>query len=135
MGSGPGLGLLPLVTSLAPHKTVRRTHTLFGPLHGAWAALSGVAASGYEIHHGQTAQHPAMAAQGDVAREVIPGLAWQNAAGNVLGVYLHGLFEDPAVLHALFGARAPTLDDVFDRLADALEAAAEPGFLNHLAGL
>ncbi len=38
----------------------------FGPLAGPWAALSGVAVQGYEIHHGQTAQHPAMAAAGDV---------------------------------------------------------------------
>ncbi|MFT3780081.1 MAG: cobyric acid synthase [Ottowia sp.] len=132
-GNSPGLGLLPLVTSFEPRKTVRRTHTLFGVLRGAWAPLSGVAASGYEIRHGQTARHPAMAAQGDVAREAIPGLAWQNAAGNVLGVYLHGLFEDAAVLHALFGARAPTLDEVFDRLAGTLAAAAAPGFLDALA--
>ena len=43
-----------------------------------------------------------MAARGDLAREVLPGLGWQNGAGNVLGVYLHGLFEDPRVLQALF---------------------------------
>jgi adenosylcobyric acid synthase len=36
----------------------------------------------------------------------------------VLGVYLHGLFEDAAVLRALFGDRAQTLDSVFDGLAD-----------------
>ncbi len=132
-GNSPGLGLLPLVTSFEPRKTVRRTHTLFGVLRGAWAPLSGVAASGYEIRHGQTAQHPAMAAKGDVAREVIPGLAWQNAAGDVLGLYLHGLLEDAAVLHALFGARAPTLDGVFDRLADVLASSTEPGFLDALA--
>ena len=99
---------------------------------GAWAALSGVAACGYEIHHGQTAQHPAMAAKGDVAREVMPGIAWQNPAGNVLGVYLHGLFEDTAVLHALFGAQAPTLDAVFDGLADGVARHFEPGVLDAL---
>ena len=61
-----------------------------------------------------------MAAKGDVAREVMPGLAWSNAAGNVLGLYLHGLFEDAAVLRALFGAQAPTLDQVFDRMAEGV---------------
>jgi adenosylcobyric acid synthase len=50
------------------------------------------------------------------------GLAWQNEQGNVLGVYLHGLFEDPGVVHALFGAVAPTLDDVFDGLADFIDS-------------
>ncbi|MDO5624875.1 MAG: hypothetical protein Q4G71_09315, partial [Pseudomonadota bacterium] len=133
-GNAPGLGLLPLVTSFEPHKTVRHTATRFGDVQGAWAALSGVAVQGYEIHSGQTASHPAMVAKGDVPREVIPGLAWQNAAGNVLGLYLHGLFEDAAVLHALFGAAAPSLDAVFDGLADDLARACMPGALAALLG-
>ncbi|MBV7543114.1 cobyric acid synthase [Acidovorax sp. sic0104] len=128
-GNAPGLGLLPLVTAFARDKTVRLTRTRWGTLAGPWSALSGVDVSGYEIHHGQTAQHPAMAARGDVAREVMPGLAWTNAAGNVLGVYLHGMFEDTAVLHALFGTRAPTLDSVFDGLAQSAEACFAPGVL------
>lgn len=132
LGNAPGLGLLPLVTAFDADKTVCRTTATFGALSGAWSALSGVTASGYEIHHGQTAQHPAMAAKGDIAREIIPGLAWQNAAGNVLGCYLHGLFEDPAVLRALFGATVPTLETVFDGLADFLQTHVEPGVLDDL---
>jgi len=131
-GNAPGLGLLPLVTQFDPDKTVQRTQASFGALAGAWSALSGVVVQGYEIHHGQTAQHPAMAAAGDLAREVLPGLAWQNLRGNVLGCYLHGLFEDPAVLQALFGASAPTLDCVFDGLADYLERHIAPGLLDAL---
>ena len=130
--NGPGLGLLPLVTRFEPHKTVRHAHARFGDVAGPWSALAGVAVSGYEIHSGQTAQHPAMAAKGDVAREVLAGLAWQNVAGNVLGVYLHGLFEDHAVLHALFGAAAPTLDTVFERLAATLQSSFTPGALDAL---
>jgi len=88
-----------------------------------WASLAGVPVSGYEIHHGQTAQHVAMAAAGNLAQAVLPDdLGWCNAAGNVMGVYLHGMLEDAAVLQALFGARlrgeVPTLDKVFDGLAD-----------------
>ena len=131
-GNAPGLGLLPLVTAFDPQKTVRHTTSCFASLTGLWAALSGVAVSGYEIHHGQTAQHPAMAAAGDIAREVLPGLGWQNAAGNVLGVYLHGLFEDPRVLQALFGAAVPTLNMVFDGLADFIQTHFEPGVLDQL---
>ena len=136
-GNGPGLGLLPLVTLFEPAKTLRQTQARFGELAaGPWANLSGVQVSGYEIHHGQTAQHPAMAKAGDVVREVIPGLAWQNGSGNVLGLYLHGLFEDPAALQALFGkpgdAPVRTLDDVFDGLADALETHFAPGVLDAL---
>ena len=120
-GNAAGLGLLPVVTHFAAHKTVRRTTATWGALRGVWSALSGVQVSGYEIHHGQTQAHTAMAAAGQVAHEVMPGLAWQNASGNVLGSYLHGLFEDPAVLHALFGAHTPTLETVFEGLADYLE--------------
>lgn len=131
-GNAPGLGLLPLVTVFEQSKTVRRTQAAFGALKGPWAALSGVPAGGYEIHHGQTRQHPAMAEQGNVAREVIADLAWQSRSGNVLGCYLHGLFESPGVLQALFGAQASTLDDIFDGLADFLHKHFEPHVLDAL---
>ena len=132
-GNGPGLGLLPVVTLFDEGKTVQHRQTLFASLGGPWASLSGVAMQGYEIHHGQTAPHTAMAAAGDVARPVMPeGLAWQNAAGNVLGLYLHGMFEDPRVLQALFGAAVPTLDSVFDGLADYIGEHFESGVLQSL---
>jgi adenosylcobyric acid synthase len=102
-----------------------------------WAALAGVSVSGYEIHHGQTQQHVALAAAGNLARAVLPdGLGWCNASGNVLGVYLHGMFEDAAVLQALFGAQlggaVPTLETVFDGLADYIGAHFAPGILQEL---
>ena len=40
-----------------------------------------------------------------------------DRVGNVLGVYLHGLFENGEVIHALFGHGAPSLEQVFERLA------------------
>jgi len=142
-GNAPGLGLLPLVTVFAQDKTVRHTQTRFvSDIFGSetaspWATLAGVAVSGYEIHHGQTQQHVAMAAAGDVALAVLPdGLGWQNATGNVMGVYLHGLFEDAQVLQALFGAKlngpVPTLDTVFDGLADYIEQHFAPQVLERL---
>ncbi len=132
-GNAPGLGLLPVVTVFDEDKTVRQRQARFGEVGGAWAALSGVALQGYEIHHGQTAQHPALAAAGDTASAVMAeGLAWQNIRGNVLGLYLHGMFEDPAVLQALFGTTVPTLDSVFDGLADYIGQHFDPGFLQSL---
>ena len=131
-GNASGLGLLPLATQFAPQKTVRHTQARFGELTGPWAALSGVEVSGYEIHHGQTVTHPAMTAHDDVAREVLPGLGWQNRDGNVLGLYLHGLLEDSRALQALFGAAVPTLDSVFDGLADFIEQHFETGVLDQL---
>ena len=92
--------------------------------------MSGVAVSGYEIHLGQTAQHPAMALKGDVAQPVLPNaLGWQNLGGNVLGVYLHGLFEDAQVLTALLGHRQAGLEPVFDALAQSVAQHFEPGWL------
>jgi len=102
-----------------------------------WAALAGVSVAGYEIHHGQTQQHVAMAAAGNVAHAVLPdGLGWCSAQGNVMGLYLHGLFEDPNALQALFGAQlqgaVPTLDTVFEGLADYIGAHFAPGVLQDL---
>jgi len=141
-GNAPGLGLLPLVTVFEVDKTVKRTKTRFAStMHGRsqpWAALAGVEVSGYEIHHGQTQPHAAMQAAGNVAVPVLPeGLAWQNPAGNVLGIYLHGLFEDPAAVQALFASRlqnqpVPTLETVFDGLADFIETHFQPGILQSL---
>jgi adenosylcobyric acid synthase len=128
-GNMPGLGLLPLVTQFAAGKTVQRTSVAFGELAAPWDALSRLAVHGYEIHTGQTAQHAGMA----TGRVALPaGLGWQSAQGNVLGVYLHGLFEQPEVLQALFGASVPTLETVFDRLADVVEAHFETGVLPSL---
>jgi len=132
LGNTPGLGLLPLVTVLAERKTVCHTQARFAQLTGCWTALSGVRVGGYEIHHGQTVAHPDMAAQGQIAREVMPALAWQNAAGNVLGCYVHGLFEHPAVLRALFGTSVPTLESVFNGLADFVQSHFAPGVLDAL---
>jgi len=112
-------------------------NTLAAGSSSPWSALAGVSVSGYEIHHGQTQQHVAMAAAGNVARAVLPdGLGWINAQGNVLGLYMHGMFEDAAVLQALFGAQlggtVPTLDTVFDGLADFIDTHFEPGVLQGL---
>ena len=132
-GNAPGLGLLPVVTVFAKEKTVQHQQATFQQLHGLWASLSGVSVAGYEIHHGQTAPHSAMAAAGDLAHPVMPdGLAWQNAEGNVLGLYLHGMFEDPRVLKALFGAVTPTLDSVFEGLANYVGQHFEPSVLQGL---
>ena len=133
-GAAPGLGLLAVQTTFAPEKTVRRTETRFSaPWPAAaspWAALADVPVAGYEIHHGHT---HATRAQ---AHGVLAGnLGWCNLAGNVLGVYLHGLFEDAAVLRALFGVGAPTLDAVFDGLADYMQRHVAAGVLDALRGL
>jgi adenosylcobyric acid synthase len=139
LGNAPGLGLLPLVTVFEPGKTLQQTSAVFdfgkgttkpGLRKNPWALLDGVTVTGYEIHHGQTLQHVAMAQAGDIAVAVMSkNLAWCNTKGNVMGCYLHGLFEDAAVLQALFGVSCPTLDSVFEVLADFIESHFQPGVL------
>jgi adenosylcobyric acid synthase len=131
-GCAQGLGLLELATHFAKDKVVRHTERTWGQVHGVWSALSQITCAGYEIHHGQTV----LSVQACATHEVMPQLAWQNAAGNVLGVYLHGLLEDARVLQALFGQAdgeaVPSLDTVFDGLADYVAQHSASGFWDGL---
>ncbi|WP_077032831.1 cobyric acid synthase [Pelomonas sp. KK5] len=129
-GNAPGLGLLPLVTQFEREKLLRPAMLRLS-VNGPWAALDGVEAEGYEIHHGRTAPHPSMAAP-IVALRTREGeaIGWQQ--GCVLGVYAHGLFEQPAVLRALFGGEPRSLDSVFDGLADFIDTHFAPGALQDL---
>lgn len=130
-GEAPGLGLLPLVTRFERDKRLNPVQARFGRLEGAWAALSGVAFDGYEIHQGVTVFHPGLPRCAEVLRNPAGEvLGWQQ--GPVLGLYVHGLFESPAVLRALFGRQGRTLDEVFDGLADFVERHFEPGVLHGL---
>lgn len=129
--NAPGLGLLPLVTAFATRKTVRPATARLAGTQGVWQSLQGVPLAGYEIRHGRTVQHTGLAP----APVILQGadgepLGWQQ--GSVLGLYVHGLFESPEVLKALFGAHTRTLDAVFDALADTLEAHMAPGVLDRL---
>lgn len=121
-GNAAGLGLLPLVTLFAPEKTVRRVKVQLPPLRGAWSALNGLQLQVYEIHHGQTQLRADMeAGQAQRADEPVPGMVWQSAQGNVWGTYWHGMLENAAMLQALWGAQAPSLDQVFARMALGVE--------------
>ena len=113
-GSGAGLALLPLSTVFADTKQTERTTTRFRALPAPWTALGEVTLSGYQIRHGRTTTTAAVA-------EALPdGLGFVE--GPVLGIYVHGLFDQPHVLEALFGLRPRrSLDQAFDELADAVE--------------
>lgn len=136
MGCAPGLGLLPLATCMQANKTVCHTQAHFASdWPGPWAALAGLPVPGYEIHMGHTQPHPDMLRSGHVAQPVLRNAAgetigWVNGAptaanphaGHVLGLYLHGLFEHPAVLQALLGHSGHDLQATFNRMADLIEA-------------
>jgi adenosylcobyric acid synthase len=113
-GSADGLALLPLRTSFEVAKRTERTAARFRQLAEPWAALSGKTLAGYQIRHGRSTT------SAPLAEALADGLGFVD--GPVLGIYLHGLFEQPTLLRALFGA-APThsIEHAFDQLADAVE--------------
>jgi adenosylcobyric acid synthase len=121
-GSVSGLGLLDCETELAPEKILAN---VTGQL-----AMGGAALAGYEIHMG-ISRGPALerplAYLADGRAEGARG-----ADGQILGTYLHGLFDHPEGLAALLqwaglaGARGVDLaarrEADLNRLADTLEA-------------
>ncbi|KAB7772291.1 cobyric acid synthase [Xanthomonas maliensis] len=121
-GSSAGLGWLDLQTVLLPVKQLRRVR---GRLLVGEAAVEG-----YEIHCGRS-EGPALARpllQLDDGRHD----GAMSVDGQVLGTYLHGLFDHPAALATLLDwaglAQAAPLDLAalreasFERLADAVDA-------------
>jgi len=126
--SSAGLGLLPVATAFAPDKLTRRLVARFATLAGPWQPLSGLSFDAYEIRHGHTT------ASGPVVEALAGGLGFVE--GSLLGISVHGLFENRSVIRALFG-EAPdrSLDVVFDDLADAVERHLDTGALTALAGV
>jgi adenosylcobyric acid synthase len=120
-GTTPGLGLLEIETTLAPDKQLRNCR---GRL-----TLGDVEVSGYEIHTGET-RGPALASPAVVLETHDDGA--RSADGQVLGTYLHGLFDADAACAQLLrwaGLRGQVITDfhasreaAIDRLADTLGA-------------
>jgi len=113
-GAGEGLRLLPLVTSFAVSKRTEKAVTRFRSLPEPWSALGDKRFSGYQIRHGQTST------TAPVGEALPEGLGFVD--GPVLGIYLHGLFEQPELFAALIGEPPlRSLEQTFDQLADVVE--------------
>ena len=98
-GAEPGLGLLPVVTTMAGVKT---TTQVTGEALGTPGA--GLMVSGYEIHLGVTditgPGRPALAITSKNGQPVDFTDGWVSPEGRVWGVYVHGLFESDAFRRA-----------------------------------
>jgi adenosylcobyric acid synthase len=115
-GTATGLSELALRTRFEAEKITRSTRARFRELPEPWAELSGLSFTGYEIRHGRSV------VTGPMREAIAGGLGYVR--GSVLGTFVHGMFESSDVARALFGtSRSPTLDETFDSLADAIEAA------------
>ncbi|WP_317622891.1 cobyric acid synthase [Thiohalophilus sp.] len=89
-GSTAGLGYLQMETTLEPAKQLHNVH---GRL-----AIADAPVSGYEIHMGQT-HGPACASPAVVLDDRHDGAISDD--NNVMGTYLHGLFDEPQACQAL----------------------------------
>jgi adenosylcobyric acid synthase len=121
-GQSAGLGWLELHTVLHKEKELRNVS---GRL-----ALDAIRVSGYEIHMGQSAgralDRPALRLEDGRADGAM------SADGQILGTYVHGLFEEPSACAMLLrwaGLTAPLpldharrREQMLDRLADAVES-------------
>ncbi len=134
-GSSAGFGLLAFSTTLEEEKQLRNVR---GRL-----LLEDAEVSGYEIHAGVTSG----AALSNAAVQLDDGRTdgARSADGQILGTYLHGLFETPAACSALL--RWAGLQDVqevdyhalrerdIERLADLVENHLDTDLLCRLCGI
>jgi adenosylcobyric acid synthase len=127
-GDAVGLGLLPVRTMFERAKQTENVQVTFGRLSDPWRVLSGMTVRGYEIRHGET-----VASSSDA--EALPGgRGFVN--GSTLGISVHGAFEQPELVEALFGRRpSRPLDVVFEDLADLVEERLDVDELARLAGV
>jgi len=122
-GATTGLGLLPIDTEMEPAKLTRKVTVDVPVMSGPWAALGGLIVDGYEIRNGRVSD------TADGCR--IGPLLWMR--GSVLATTVHGLFENPDVLQAVFRTRPPpVLEQTFDLLADAVDAHLDTALLRRL---
>lgn len=129
-GAATGLGLLPCSTKFSKAKQYRHGTYTFDDSSGFWKPLQGITFTGYEIHHGSTRLDPNARSTRAPRAVLADGAAWQS--GQLLALYPHGLFESAAVIRALFGAEAPTLEDTLDGLAEFIDKRFPPGVLASL---
>jgi adenosylcobyric acid synthase len=124
VGEAPGLDLLDIETTLAKTKRLGNAR---GKL-----SFSDAPVCGYEIHHGETTGAGLSRPVAHLGQDMHSDGAI-SADGQVLGSYLHGLFDEPAAAAALLAwagcvTAAPdsatqVLDHSINRLADALDVA------------
>ena len=125
-GSMRGMGLFPAQTVFSREKIRGQVRGIFSKVRGIFAALSGKAFSGYEIHMGKTSFLQPVFPLSDLG-----GAQKENCYGS----YVHGLFDSPEIaatmLKALLKAKGidaspETFDETayrerqFDLLADGI---------------
>jgi adenosylcobyric acid synthase len=117
-----GLGMLPAVTTFGPEKTTTLRRGGVRAARGLLAGALDCEAGGYEIHMGQTTAdaEPPFALESEDGAGATDGAL--SADGWVLGTYLHGLFHNDALRHAILRAVAERRDRRWPGEAGAVDS-------------
>ena len=136
-----GFGLLDITTELEPEKQLQKTSGTF-----IANGFDNINITGYEIHcgvsHANSALTNLLSLGADEQSEPNRQDGFINNDNNVLGTYLHGLFDQPHACNALLkwaGLETGTATDLnalrenqLDRLADCLQESLRASFWNEL---
>lgn len=141
IGTTAGLGLLDMTTRMVAGKQLRQVSGHF--TEQAAGVAQPVAFTGYEMHNGVT--------RGDALSSPMATLAGRpdgavSEDGQVMGTYVHGIFDEPAACDAILrwaglAAGGQSVDyqqhrlQQLDRLADQVEAHLDTAWLKTLLGL
>ncbi|MBQ9010715.1 MAG: cobyric acid synthase [Clostridia bacterium] len=116
-----GLGLLDMAVTFSPEKQTLQSTGIIRCQGGWLSALNGQMLDGYEIHAGRNEPGPHAVPWLNIRGET-DGLC--NPAENVLGTYLHGLFDDGLFFSALkrhLRHESPAMDNPVQTMADFRE--------------
>jgi adenosylcobyric acid synthase len=149
--SVPGLGLLNVVTTFAKRKTTWQVRAVCAGERGILSGLNGEEVSGYEIHMGQTLgdnMSPSfkIIRRGDSDTDRLDGAVSDD--GNIVGTYIHGLFENASVRRCLLsnlrktkGVNCETQpfvlskDSEYDKLAVLVRGSLDMNMIYKIAGI
>ncbi len=147
-----GLGLLDVITTFTRRKTTVRVRARVSAPRGLLAAAAGTELDAYEIHVGRSEVGGVTRPFVLLERGGVPAAEPEgamNAAGTVVGTYLHGLFASGELRRGLLTELAArrglppalgwgTFESAgarYDRLADLVAAAVDVPAFAKLAGL
>ncbi len=105
-GTTPGLGMLNVRTVLHKEKLTSCTT-------GRWPELDNAPMSGYEIHMGRTTAcgdgKPVLSLESRNGTPIDEADGWQCDDGRLMGVYPHGLFDEPQLRQRFLDKLRPAL--------------------------
>lgn len=101
-----GIGLLDTITTFEKEKTTTQVNAIIsGKLNGYMSNLGGKKVKGYEIHMGITDIGSSVNSLNTITKKLDEQVNYEegsvNQEGNVVGTYLHGIFDDVDFTRAL----------------------------------